>query len=105
MRVPAANSEALTLAPRSDVRLPRRVVQSFAHPDTGRLSSRGGGVWADFAAPTAGRSDRCDRRSDQAVVDFLLGSFLGGAGIAIDAISGAMWQLEPDRVELRSRPE
>jgi hypothetical protein len=60
--------------------------------------------FANFAAAIAGGAIGATRQSDQAFVDFLVGAFFAGAGIAIDAMTGAMWQLEPAGVDVRLRP-
>ena len=64
-----------------------------------------GWVWTNFGWPIAGGAVGATRQSDQAFVDFLLGALLGGVGFAIDAMTGAMWELEPDRVERRLVPK
>ena len=56
-------------------------------------------VWANFAGPIIGGASGSTRHSDQAFIDFLIGAVLGGAGFGIDAITGAMWEVEPARVE------
>jgi len=57
----------------------------------------------------AGRQDQAHagrelgaRRLD---VDFFIGALLGGAGFGIDALTGAMWQLEPAKVERTLTPK
>ena len=62
-------------------------------------------VWANFAGPIIGGGIGATRHSDQAFIDFLLGAFLGGAGFGIDALTGAMWELEPAKVERKLVPE
>jgi len=62
-------------------------------------------VWANFAGPIVGGVSGTARHSDQAFVDFFLGALLGGAGFGIDAMTGAMWELEPARVERKLIPE
>jgi hypothetical protein len=89
------------------VRLPRRVdhcslilTRDGFHPETVVFDSAPSvWVWANFAGPIAGGTIGATRGSDQAFVDFLVGAFLGGAGFGIDAMTGAMWELEPARVE------
>ncbi len=61
--------------------------------------------WANFAGPIAGGVSGATRHSDQAFVDFLVGAFLGGAGFAVDALTGAMWELEPAHVERKLVPK
>jgi hypothetical protein len=95
------------------VRLPRRVepcsltlTRPGFHPETVVFdSSPSGWVWANFAAPIAGGTIGATRHSDQAFVDFLFGALLGGVGIGIDAMTHAMWHLEPARVERKLVPE
>ena len=95
------------------VRLPRRVEQCSLmltrpgfHPETVVfVSSPSGWVWGNFAAPTAGAASGITRQSDQAFVDFFFGALLGGAGFGIDALTGAMWQLEPANVERKLTPK
>jgi len=95
------------------VRLPRRVEQcsliltrpGFQSETVVFDSSPSGWVWGNFAAPIVGGTIGATRHSDQAFVDFLLGAFLGGAGFGIDALTGAMWQLEPAQVELKLVPK
>jgi hypothetical protein len=95
------------------VRLPRRVEQCSLiltrpgfHSETVVFdSSPSGWVWANFAGPIVGGVSGMTRHSDQAFVDFFLGALLGGAGFGIDAITGAMWELEPAKVELKLIPK
>lgn len=95
------------------VRLPRRVEECsllLTRPgfqsETVVFDSRPSGwVWGNFAAPIAGAASGTTRRSDKAFVDFFLGALLGGAGLGVDALSGAMWQLEPARVERKLAPK
>lgn len=95
------------------VRLPRRVEQcsliltrpGFHSETVVFASSPSGWVWGNFAAPIAGAASGTTRQSDQAFGDFFLGALLGGAGFGIDALSGAMWQLEPVKVERKLVPE
>ena len=95
------------------VRLPRRVKQCSLiltrpgfHAETVVFdSSPSGWVWGNLAAPIAGAASGTTRQSDQAFVDFFCGALLGGAGFGIDALTGAMWQLEPAQVERKLVPE
>ena len=95
------------------VRLPRRVEQCSLilsrpgfHSETVVFdSSPSGWVWGNFAAPIAGAASGTTRQSDQAFGDFFLGALLGGAGFGVDALSGAMWQLEPAKVERKLVPK
>src|SRR6266545_4302459 len=95
------------------VRLPRRVEQCSLilsrpgfHSETVVFdSSPSGWVWGNFAAPIAGAASGTTRQSDQAFGDFVLGVLLGGAGFGIDALTGAMWQLEPAKVERKLVPK
>jgi hypothetical protein len=95
------------------VRLPRRAAECSLsltrpgfHAETVVFeSSPSGWVWANFAGPIAGGVIAATRRSDQAFVDFLVGALLGGVGFGIDALTGAMWELEPAKVERQLVPE
>lgn len=95
------------------IRLPRRVepcsltlTRPGFHPETVVFdSSPSGWVWANFAAPLAGGTIGATRGSDQAFLDFLVGALLGGVGIGIDALTGAMWHLEPAMVERKLVPK
>ena len=95
------------------VRLPRRVAHcslilsrpGFQSETVVFDSIPSGWVWANFAGPIAGGAIGATRGSDQAFVDFLLGALLGGAGFAIDAMTDAMWQLEPAIVERKLVPQ
>ena len=62
-------------------------------------------VWGNFAAPGVGAAVGATQHSDQAFVDFFLGALIGGAGFGIDALTGAMWQLEPASVERKLTPK
>ncbi len=62
-------------------------------------------VWANFAAPIAGGAVGATRQSDQAFVDHLIGVILGGLGFAVDAVTRAMWELEPAKVERKLVPD
>jgi hypothetical protein len=94
------------------VRLPRRVEQcsliltraGFQSETVVFESSPSGWVWTNFAGPIAGGTSGMTRHSDQAFVDFLVGAFVGGVGFGIDALTGAMWELEPARVERKLVP-
>lgn len=94
------------------VRLPRRVepcslllTHSGFRPETVVFDSRPSGwVWGNFSGPVAGGAVGATRQSDQAFIDFLSGALLGGVGFGVDALTGAMWQLEPTRVELTLTP-
>lgn len=95
------------------VRLPRRVDECSLilthpgfHPATVVFeSSPSVWVWANFAGPIVGGAIGATRQSDQAFVDFTIGALLGGAGFGIDALTGAMWELEPATVERKLVPE
>jgi hypothetical protein len=95
------------------VRLPRRaehcsliLTRPGFHPETVVFDSvPSGWVWANFAAPVAGGVIGATRHSDQAFVDFLLGALVGGIGIGIDAMTDAMWKLEPAIVERKLVPK
>jgi hypothetical protein len=95
------------------VRLPRRVEQCSLiltrpgfHSETVVFdSSPSRWVWGNFAAPIAGAASGTTRQSDQAFVDFSFGALLGGAGFGVDALTGAMWQLEPAKVERKLAPK
>ena len=112
VEVQCGKPQAAALTP-TTVRLPRRVEQcsliltrpGFQSETVVFDSSPSGWVWGNFAAPIVGGTIGATRHSDQAFVDFLLGAFLGGAGFGIDALTGAMWQLEPAQVELKLVPK
>lgn len=95
------------------VRLPRRVEECSLiltrpgfHSETVVFeSSPSGWVWMNVAAPAAGGTIGATRHSDQAFVDFLVGAFLGGIGFGVDALTGAMWQLEPAQIERKLAPK
>lgn len=95
------------------VRLPRRVEQCSLiltrpgfHSETVVFeSSLSGRAWGNFAAPIVGAASGTTRQSDQAFGDFFLGALVGGAGFGVDALTGAMWQLEPARVEIQLAPK
>ncbi len=95
------------------VRLPRRVDQcslvltrsGFQSETVVFDSSPSGWLWANFAGPAIGGAIGATRQSDQAFIDFLFGALAGGIGFGVDALSGALWQLEPDRVERKLTPK
>ena len=95
------------------VRLPRRVDEctlTLTHPafqsETVVFDSiPSGWLWGNFAGPTIGGVVGTTRGSDQAFIDFLVGAFFGGVGFGIDALTGAMWQLEPAKVERKLTPK
>ena len=95
------------------VRLPRRVEQcsliltrsGFQSETVVFESSASGWVWGNFVAPGVGGTIGATRHSDAAFVDFLVGAVIGGAGFGIDALTGAMWQLEPSKVERKLTPK
>ena len=95
------------------VRLPRRVVPcslTLTHPgfqsETVVFDSvPGGWTWANFAGPAIGGTIGATRQSDQAFVDFLIGALIGGIGFGVDALTDAMWELEPDKVERKLVPK
>jgi len=95
------------------VRLPRRVEQCSLlltrpgfHSETVVFdSSPSGWVWGNFGPPILGGVIGATRHSDQAFVDHLIGVVIGGVGFGVDALSGAMWQLEPARVERKLTPQ
>ena len=95
------------------VRLPRRaehcsltLTHPGFHPETVVFdSSPSGWVWANFAAPLVGGISGATRGSDLAFFDFLAGALIGGVGIGIDAMTDAMWHLEPAKVERQAGAE
>ena len=95
------------------VRLPRRVEEcsllltlpGFQSETVVFESSPNGWVWWNFAAPAAGGTIGATRHSDQAFIDFLFGALIGGVGFGVDALSGAMWELEPAEVDRKLRPK
>lgn len=95
------------------VRLPRRVEECslvLTHPGFQSEtvvfeSSASGWVWGNFAAPIAGGAVGATRHSDQAFVDHLFGVLIGGIGFGVDALTGAMWELEPAKVERKLTPK
>ncbi|HEV7240289.1 MAG TPA: hypothetical protein VGQ36_13705 [Thermoanaerobaculia bacterium] len=68
-------------------------------------SSPSAWFWGNFGAPIVGGVSGATRHSDQAFIDFLLGALIGGVGFGVDAMSGAMWQLEPANVERKLTPK
>lgn len=68
-------------------------------------SSPSSWVWGNFGAPIIGGAVGATRQSDQAFVDFFVGALIGGVGFGVDALTGAMWQLEPARVERKLTPK
>lgn len=112
VEVRCGKPQAAVVTP-ATVRLPRRVDEcslvltreGFQSETVVFDSVPSGWVWANFAAPIAGGAVGATRQSDQAFVDFLVGAFLGGVGIGIDAITGAMWELEPAVVERKLVPK
>ena len=95
------------------VRLPRRADECSLvlsregfQPETVVFdSSPSRWVWGNFAAPVAGGVIGATRQSDQAFVDFLVGALIGGVGFGVDALTGAMWEFEPARVERKLTPK
>ena len=95
------------------IRVPRRVdhcslllTRSGFRSETVVFESTvSGWVWGNFAAPAFGGAVGATRQSDQAFVDFLVGAAIGGVGFAVDALTGAMWQFEPAKVERKLMPE
>ena len=89
------------------VRLPRRAEScslvltksGFQSETVVFESGPSGWFWANFAGPGIGGTIGATRGSDQAFVDFLFGLLAGGIGFSIDALTGAMWELEPASVE------
>ncbi|HYK03044.1 MAG TPA: hypothetical protein VE974_14885 [Thermoanaerobaculia bacterium] len=112
VEVRCGKPQAAAVTP-ATVRLPRRVEQCSLvltragfQPETVVFES-GSSVWlwANFAGPIAGGTVGATRQSDQAFVDFLVGALAGGIGFGIDAMTGAMWELEPARVERKLVPK
>ena len=95
------------------VRLPRRAdtcslvltKPGFQSETVVFTSSPSGWFWANFAGPGIGGTIGATRGSDQAFVDFLFGLLAGGIGFSIDALTGAMWELEPASVERTLVPQ
>jgi hypothetical protein len=112
VEVHCGKPQAAAVTP-TTVRLPRRVEEcslivsrtGFQSETVVFASGPSRWFWANFAGPIIGGASGATRHSDQAFVDFLIGALLGGAGFAVDAITGAMWELEPARVELKLRPK
>ena len=95
------------------IRLPRRVEEcsliltrpGFRSETVMFESTPSGWFWANFTGPIIGGVSGATRHSDQAFLDFFFGALIGGAGFGIDALTGAMWKLEPAKVELTLVPE
>lgn len=95
------------------VRLPRRVEEcslvltlaGFQSETVVFEASPSRWFWANFVAPGVGGTVGATRHSDQAFIDFLIGALVGGVGFGLDALTGAMWQLEPAAVELELTPK
>jgi hypothetical protein len=95
------------------VRLPRRaehcslvLTHPGFQPETVVLESRPSGwLWGNFAGPVGGGAIGATRGSDQAFVDFLAGALIGGIGFGVDALTGAMWELEPNAVARKLTPK
>ena len=95
------------------VRLPRRVEEcslilsrpGFQSETVVFESGVSRWFWGNFAGPVVGGTSGATRHSDAAFTDFLTGAVLGGLGFGIDAITGAMWTLEPARVERKLVPQ
>jgi hypothetical protein len=112
VEVHCGKPQPMALTP-TTVRLPRRVEQcslvltrlGFQSETVVFDSSPSGWVWANFAAPSVGAAIGATRQSDQTFGDFFLGALIGGAGFGVDALSGAMWRLEPPRVERKLTPK
>lgn len=112
VEVRCGKPQQATVTP-TTVRLPRRVEHcslTLTHPgfqsETVMFDSGPSGwVWANFAAPLAGGISGATRGSDLAFFDFLVGALIGGVGIGIDAMTDAMWHLEPAKVERKLVPQ
>jgi hypothetical protein len=61
--------------------------------------------WGNLGGPIVGGVSGATRNSDLAFIDFLFGAAIGGAGFGIDAITGAMWELTPAKVERKLVPK
>jgi len=102
----------LTAVTPATIRLPRHVDQcslvltrsGFQSETVAFESFASPWVWGNFAAPIVGGVVGMTRHSDQAFVDFFIGAVIGGAGFGIDALTGAMWRLEPAKVERKLTP-
>ncbi len=94
------------------IRLPRRVEEcslvltrdGFRSETVVFESAPSRWFWANFAGPIAGGAVGATEHSDQAFIDFLIGAALGGAGFGIDAMTGAMWELAPAKVDRKLTP-
>jgi hypothetical protein len=95
------------------VRLPRRVENcsliltraGFQSETVSFDSSPSPWVWGNFGGPIVGGAIGATRHSDQAFIDFLFGALMGGVGFGVDALTGAMWALEPASVERTLTPK
>jgi hypothetical protein len=95
------------------VRLPRRAEHcsliltrsGFQSETVVFESSPSGWLWGNFGGPIVGGAIGATRQSDQAFVDHFFGVVIGAAGFGVDALSGAMWEWEPARVERRLTPK
>lgn len=111
VEVRCGKPQAVAVTP-ATIRLPRRVencsillTRAGFRPETVVFESGPSGwVWGNFAGPAIGGAVGATRQSDQALIDFLVGALIGGASFGVDALSGAMWQLEPARVERTLTP-
>jgi hypothetical protein len=112
VEVRCGQSQPIAVTP-TTIRVPRRVDQcsllltrsGFRSETVVFESNVSGWVWTNFAAPALGGAAGATRQSDQAFVDFLVGATIGGVAFAVDALTGAMWQFEPARVERKLIPE
>ena len=110
--VRCGKSQPAALTP-TTVRLPRRVEEcsllltmpGFQSETVVFESSVSGRFWWNFAAPAIGGTSGATRHSDLAFIDFLVGALIGGVGFGVDALSGAMWHLEPAAVERKLVPQ
>lgn len=62
-------------------------------------------VWGNFAAPVAGVVAGGAGKQILQTPEFWLGYISGGLGFALDALTGAVWKLEPAKVELKLAAE
>lgn len=94
------------------VRLPRRadecslvLTHTGFRPETVVFTSgHSAWVWGNFGGPAIGGAIGATRQSDQAFIDHLFGVVIGGIGFGVDALSGAMWEWEPAKVERTLTP-